>query len=48
MDKESDPGAFAPDEGDKTPVFSRGTSGGGTPSASSAIRAAFGLPEKSN
>ena len=46
--KESDPGAFAPDEEDKTPVFSRGTSGGGAPGASAAIRAAFGLPEKSN
>lgn len=42
--QESDPGAFAPKNDDKTPTFTRGT-GGGTPVAGdAALRAAFGLP----
>lgn len=41
----SDPGAFIPDDGSKTPVASKGGTGGNLPAASTdALRAAMGLP----
>lgn len=45
--KENDPGAFAAEDGGKTPQITRGTSGGdGALSTSDdALRAAFGLPD---
>ncbi len=44
--RETDPGAFAPADDDKTPIFSRGGGGGGTPGSNDALRAAFGLTTK--
>ncbi len=44
--KESDPGAFLPENDDKTPVVTRGGTGGGAAmTADAALRAAFGLPD---
>ena len=44
--RESDPGAFVPEDDDKTPVAIRGGGGGGpTLGAGAALRAAFGLPD---
>lgn len=44
--RESDPGAFAPENDDKTPVATRGGgSGGPTMGSDAALRAAFGLPD---
>lgn len=41
----SDPGAFAPDDGGKTPFATKGGTGGNLPSESTdALRAAMGLP----
>lgn len=42
--KEQDPGAFAPDGTEKTPVAVKGGGGGPTLSGDAALRAAFGLP----
>ena len=42
-----DPNAFAPEGDDKTPTFTRGTGGGSQLTADAALRAAFGLPDKS-
>lgn len=43
--QESDPGAFTPADDDKTPVASKGGTGGGPAFAADAsLRAAFGLP----
>ena len=42
--KEQDPGAFAPDSTEKTPVAVKGGGGGPTMSGDAALRAAFGLP----
>lgn len=42
--KEQDPGAFAPDSTEKTPVAVKGCGGGPTMSGDAALRAAFGLP----
>lgn len=48
--RESDPGAFVPENDDKTPVFSRGTGEYGLPGggADNALRAAMGLPPIEN
>lgn len=44
--RESDSGAFAPEDDDKTPVATRGGGGGSTAiGADAALRAAFGLPD---
>jgi len=43
--RESDPGAFVPENDEKTPVAIRGGSGGIDLGAGSALRAAFGLPD---
>ncbi len=44
--RESDPGAFVPENDDKTPVAVRGgTGGGGSTGSDAALRAAFGLPD---
>ena len=43
--QESDPGAFAPEDDGKTPVATRGGSGGQTLGAEAALRAAFGLTD---
>lgn len=40
----SDPGAFVPENDDKTPTFTKGTGGGTQIAADAALRAAFGLP----
>jgi len=40
----SDPNAFAPENDDKTPTFTKGTGGGAPVAADAALRAAFGLP----
>ncbi len=42
--KEQDPGAFASDSTEKTPVAVKGGGGGPTLSGDAALRAAFGLP----
>lgn len=44
--QEADPGAFVPEDDGKTPVFTRGTGGGGGNAGGglSALRAAAGLP----
>lgn len=44
--QESDPGAFMPEDDDKTPVFSKGGTGGSPAGGGGvdALRAAFGLP----
>ena len=44
--KEQDPGAFAPDSTEKTPVAVKGGSGGAALGSDAAIRAAFGLPNE--
>lgn len=45
--QESDPGAFVPEGDDKTPLATKGGTGGGaTMGADAAMRAAMGLPEK--
>lgn len=41
---ESDPGAFVSESDDKTPVFIKGTGGGNTIPADTALRSALGLP----
>ena len=42
--KEQDPGAFVPENDDKTPVAVKGGGGGPTLGSDAALRAAFGLP----
>lgn len=43
--QEADPGAFVPEDDDHTPIFSRGTGGGGNAGGGlAALRAAAGLP----
>lgn len=42
--KEQDPGAFTPENDDKTPVAVKGGGGGPTLGSDAALRAAFGLP----
>lgn len=42
--KEQDPGAFAPDNDEKTPVAVKGGGGGSPLGSDAALRAAFGLP----
>lgn len=44
--RESDPGAFVPENDDKTPVAVKGGTGGQTVAADAALRAAMGLPTK--
>lgn len=43
----TDPNAFALENDDKTPTFTRGTGGGTQIAADAALRAAFGLPDNS-
>lgn len=43
----SDPGAFVPENDDKTPTFTKGTGGGAPIAADAALRSAFGLPDNS-
>ncbi len=43
--RESDPGAFLPENDDKTPVAVKGGSGGASLGTDAALRAAFGLPD---
>lgn len=45
--RESDPGAFVPENDDKTPVAVKG-GGGSIMGADAALRAAFGLPNEKN
>ena len=42
--REKDPGAFVPENDEKTPVAVKGGSGGPTLGSDAALRAAFGLP----
>ena len=44
--RESDPGAFVPENDDKTPVAVKGGSGGASLGTDAALRAAFGLPDE--
>lgn len=44
--KEQDPGAFLPENDDKTPVAVKGGSGGASLGTDAALRAAFGLPDE--
>lgn len=44
--RESDPGAFLPENDDKTPVAVKGGSGGASLGTDAALRAAFGLPDE--
>lgn len=43
---ETDPGAFVPENDEKTPVITRGSGGGSSTGGMDALRAAFGLPDK--
>ena len=44
--QETDPNAFLPENDDKTPIATKGGSGGGPATGSDALRAAFGLTTK--
>lgn len=44
--READPGAFTPEDDDKTPVITRGGTGGNPAGGNDALRAAFGLSDK--
>jgi len=44
--READPGAFTPEDDGKTPVITRGGTGGNLMGGNDALRAAFGLSDK--